>query len=214
MTEDQLEQEALCWLQELGYTRVYGPEIAHDGSSPERSNYREVVLVGRLREAMARLNSSVPLAAREDALRQVLDLGTPSQLSANRYFHKLLVAGVPVQYQKDGETRGDFVRLIDWANVQANEWLAINQFSIQGPKHTRRPDIILFINGLPLVLLELKNPADVQADIWKAFDQIQTYKEQISDVFQYNEILIISDGTEARMGSLSGNAERFMNWRS
>lgn len=116
--------------------------------------------------------------------------------------------------KKDGETRGDFVRLIDWADVKANDWLAINQFSILGPKHTRRPDIILFVNGLPLVLLELKNPADVKADLGKAFDQIQTYKEQIPDLFQYNEILVITDGSEARMGSLSADAERFMNWRT
>ena len=214
MTEDQLEQEALGWLAELGYTPVYGPDIAFDGSSPERENYRQVLLVERLRNAISRLNPQVPLAAREDALKQVVDLGMPAQLSANRLFHRLLVSGVPVQYQKDGETRGDFVRLIDWADVQANDWLAINQFSIQGPKHTRRPDIILFVNGLPLVLLELKNPADVNANIWKAFDQIQTYKEQIPDVFQYNEILVISDGSEARMGSLSADGERYMNWRT
>ncbi len=214
MTEDQLEQEALGWLAELGYTPVYGPDIAFDGSSPERENYRQVLLVERLRNAISRLNPQVPLAAREDALKQVVDLGMPVQLSANRLFHRLLVSGVPVQYQKDGETRGDFVRLIDWADVQANDWLAINQFSIQGPKHTRRPDIILFVNGLPLVLLELKNPADVNANIWKAFDQIQTYKEQIPDVFQYNQILVISDGSEARMGSLSADGERYMNWRT
>ncbi|MDX1725156.1 MAG: type I restriction endonuclease subunit R [Pseudomonas sp.] len=214
MTEDQLEQEALEWLAELGYTHVYGPDIAHDGDSPERESYRQVVLAGRLRAAIARLNPTVPLAAREDALKQVLELGVPVQLSANRLFHRLLVGGVPVQYQKDGETRGDFVRLIDWVQVKANDWLAINQFSIQGPKHTRRPDIILFVNGLPLVLLELKNPADVHANIWKAFDQIQTYKEQIPDVFQYNQILVISDGSEARMGSLSADGERYMNWRT
>jgi type I restriction enzyme R subunit len=214
MTEDQLEQEALGWLSELGYTHLYGPDIAHDGERPERSNYREVLLPGRLREAIARLNPSIPESAREDALRQVLDLGIPVQLSANRAFHKLLVTGVPVQYQRDGETRGDFVRLIDWADVKSNDWLAINQFSIQGPKHTRRPDIILFVNGLPLALLELKNPADVNADIWKAFDQLQTYKDQIPDVFHYNEILVISDGTEAKLGSLSANAERFQRWRT
>jgi type I restriction enzyme, R subunit len=214
MTEDQLEQEALGWLAEVGYTRLYGPEIAHDGASPERAHYRQVVLTERLRSAMAKLNPKVPLAAREDALKQVLELGLPVQLSANRLFHRLLVSGVPVQYQKDGETRGDFVRLIDWADVKANDWLAINQFSIQGPKHTRRPDIILFVNGLPLVLLELKNPADVKADLGKAFDQIQTYKEQIPDLFQYNEILVITDGSEARMGSLSADAERFMSWRT
>jgi type I restriction enzyme R subunit len=214
MTEDQLEQEALGWLAELGYAHVYGPDIAHDGDSPERENYRQVVLVQRLRAAIAKLNPMVPLAARDDALKQVVDLGVPVQLSANRLFHRLLVSGVPVQYQKDGETRGDFVRLIDWVDVRSNEWLAINQFSIQGPKHTRRPDIILFVNGLPLVLLELKNPADVNANIWKAFDQIQTYKEQIPDVFHYNQILVISDGSEARMGSLSADGERYMNWRT
>ncbi|MED5493020.1 MAG: type I restriction endonuclease subunit R [Pseudomonadota bacterium] len=214
MTEDQLEQEALGWLGELGYQHLYGPDIAHDGDNPERESYRNVVLAMRLRAAVARLNPGVPLAAREDAVRQVLELGVPVQLSANRLFHRLLVSGVPVQYQKDGETRGDFVRLIDWADVKANEWLAINQFSIQGPKHTRRPDIILFVNGLPLVLVELKNPADVNADMVKAFDQIQTYKQQIPDVFQYNEILIISDGSEARMGSLSADIERFARWRT
>lgn len=214
MTEDQLEKEALEWLSELGYTHLYGPDIAHDGSDPQRESYRQVVLKERLRAAIAKLNPQVPLAAREDAIKQVVDLGVPAQLSANRLFHRLLVSGVPVQYQKDGETRGDFVRLIDWTNVRGNDWLAINQFSIQGSKHTRRPDIILFVNGLPLVLLELKNPADVNADLWKAFDQLQTYKEQIPDLFHYNEILVISDGSEARMGSLSADAERFMNWRT
>ncbi|MFJ2492375.1 type I restriction endonuclease subunit R [Pseudomonas iridis] len=214
MTEDQLEQETLSWLAEVGYTHLYGPSIAYDGESPERDSYRQVVLVERLRSAIAKLNPKVPLAAREDALRQVLELGLPVQLTANRLFHRLLVSGVPVQYQKDGETRGDFVRLIDWGEVETNNWLAINQFSIKGPKHTRRPDIILFVNGLPLVLLELKNPADVKADLGKAFDQIQTYKEQIPDLFQYNEILVITDGSEARMGSLSSDNERFMNWRT
>jgi type I restriction enzyme R subunit len=121
---------------------------------------------------------------------------------------------VPVQYQKDGETRGHFVRLIDWQDTACNEWLAVQQFTIKGPRHTRRPDIILFINGLPLVLIELKNPADLNADIWKAYDQIQTYKAQVADVFTFNELLVISDGTEARMGSLSANAERFMQWRT
>ena len=214
MTEDQLEQETIGWLTETGYSHRYGLDIAPDGPTPERSSYSQVLLVGRLREAINRLNSSVPSAAREDALQQVLNLDTPVLLAANRAFHQLLVNGVPVEYQKDGETRGDFVRLIDFADVAVNEWLAVNQFSVKGAKYTRRPDIILFVNGLPLVLLELKNPADEKADIWKAYDQIQTYKEQIPDVFQYNEMLVISDGTEARLGSLSANVERFMAWRT
>ena len=214
MTEDQLEQETLIWLADVGYTHLYGPDIAHDGPQPERSHYRQVVLPFRLREAILRLNPDIPSAAREDAFKQILDLSLPALLSANQHFHRLLVTGVPVQYQKDGQTRGDFVRLIDWATPELNEWLAVNQFSIKGAHHTRRPDIILFVNGLPLVLLELKNPADLNADVWKAFDQIQTYKEQIPDVFQYNEVLVITDGTEALMGSLSSNAERFMAWRT
>lgn len=214
MTEDQLEQETLGWLSDVGYTLLNGYEIAVDGSTPERPDYQNTLLPFRLRETINRLNPNIPLAAREDAFRQVQDLGIPSLLSANRHFHKLLVNGVPVQYQKDGETRGDFVRLVDWGSPIKNDWTAVNQFSIKGARHTRRPDIILFVNGLPLVLLELKNPADENADIWKAFDQIQTYKEQIPDVFQYNEVLVISDGTEALLGSLSADAERFMAWRT
>ena len=214
MTEEQLENEALGWLQEVGYQYVNGYAIAPDGETPERSNYLQPLLVERLRNAITRLNPAVPLVAREDAVKQVMDLGIPALLSANRHFHGLMVNGVPVQYQKDGETRGDFVRLVDFVDVAANEWLAVNQFTLKGPKHTRRPDIILFVNGLPLVLLELKNPADENADIWKAFDQIQTYKEQIPDVFHYNEVLVISDGSEARLGSLSSDAERFMQWRT
>ena len=210
MTEDQLEQETLGWLQDVGYTHLYGPDIAHDGPNPERSHYRQVILTFRLREAIRKLNPNVPSAAREDALKQVLDLGIPVLLSANRQFHRLLVTGVPVQYQLHGETRGDFVRLIDWGTPERNDWLAVNQFSIKGPHHTRRPDIILFVNGLPLVLIELKNPADLNADVWKAFDQLQTYKAQIPDVFQTNEVLVISDGTEALLGSLSSDPERFM----
>lgn len=214
MTEDQLEQEALGWLSDVGYTLLNGYEIAFDGATPERPDYKNTLLPFRLREAINRLNPNIPLAAREDAFRQVQDLGIPSLLKANRHFHKLLVNGVPVQYQKDGETRGDFVRLVDWETPVKNDWTAVNQFSIKGARHTRRPDIILFVNGLPLVLLELKNPADENADIWKAFDQIQTYKEQIPDVFQYNEVLVISDGTDALLGSLSADAERFMAWRT
>ncbi|MFO2976478.1 type I restriction endonuclease subunit R [Legionella pneumophila serogroup 3] len=214
MTEDRLEQEMLTWLAEIGYTHVYGPTIACDGEAPERGNYQDILLTERFRSAIARLNPTIPEVAREDALRQVRDLNTPILLSANRRLHHYLVNGVPVEYLKDSETRGDFVRLIDFEIPSNNEWLAVNQFCIKGEKHTRRPDILLFINGLPLVLIELKNSADLNADIGKAFNQIQTYKEQIPDIFQYNEVLIISDGSEARMGSLSANMERFMSWRT
>lgn len=214
MTEDQLEQETLGWLVEVGYTVRSGPDIAHDGSDPQRTNYTQVILPERLRDAIDRLNPHIPASARDDAFKQVENLDTPVQLVANRSFHKLLTNGVNVQYQKDGETRGDFVRLVDWTNLQNNEFWAVSQFTIKGPHHTRRPDIILFINGLPLVLIELKNAINEDADIWKAYDQIQTYKAQIPDVFEYNQILVVSDGSEARYGSLSANAERFMQWRT
>ncbi len=226
MTEEQLEQETLGWLSEVGYAVVHGPDIAYDGPVPERTSYRDVVLKSRLREAIARLNPQVPAAAREEALTRVADISHPALLSANREFHRLLVGGVPVEYQKDGETRGDFVRLVDWGEMppprpspsgggsRGNDWLAVNQFSIKGPHHTRRPDILLFLNGLPIVLLEIKNPADENANVWKAYDQIQTYKEQIPDVFRTNQVLVISDGSEALMGSLSADPERFMGWRT
>ena len=214
MTEDQLEQESLTWLASVGYTPLNARDLDHLDPRLERASNREVLLLSELRTAIDRLNPNVPTAAREDALKQVVDVGGPALLSSNRAFHKLLVTGVPVQYQKDGETRGDFVRLIDWGSIEKNSWLAVQQFTIRGPKHTRRPDVILFINGLPLVLIELKNPADLHADIWMAYDQIQTYKEQISDVFVYNELLVLSDGVTARLGSLSANKERFMHWRT
>ncbi|WP_445427363.1 type I restriction endonuclease subunit R [Alishewanella sp. HL-SH05] len=215
MTEDQLEQEVLQWLAEVGYTPVNGYDIAPDGPAAERADYVQPLLLQRLKTAIARLNPNIPLVARDDAIAQLKELGIPALLSANRRFHNLLINGIPVQYQKDGDTRGDFVKLIDWENSAGNnEFLAVNQFTLKGPKYSRRPDIILFVNGLPLVLIELKNPADVNANIWKAYDQIQTYKEQIPDVFQYNEILVISDGSEARMGSLSANSERYMQWRT
>ena len=171
-------------------------------------------MLDRLRRAVAALNPGVPQAARDDAIRQVLDLGSPVLLAANRQFHRLLVNGVPVAYQQDGETRGDWVRLIDWTAPAHNDWLAVNQFTVKGPHHTRRPDIMLFVNGLPLVLMALKDPADLNADVWKAFHQVQTYKAQIGDVFQYNGLLMVSDGSDALLGSLSADSERFIAWRT
>ncbi|MBF0263308.1 MAG: type I restriction endonuclease subunit R, partial [Magnetococcales bacterium] len=214
MTEEQLEREVLGWLAEVGYASCHGPDLAPEGRSPERKDYRQILLTDRLRGAMARLNPSVPATAQEDALKQVVNPGSPVLLAANRLFHQMLVGGVKVQYQQDGETRGDFVQLIDWSHAANNDWLAVHQYSVKGPRHTRRPDVVLFVNGLPLVVLELKNPADVEATIWRAFEQLQTYKEQIPDLFQYNEILVIADGSEARLGSLTADPERFMRWRT
>ena len=214
MTEDQLDREALAWLADVGCQHLYGPDIAPDGPAPEPDHYREVVLARRLRRAVAALNPGVPQAARDDAVHPVLNLGTPVLIAAKRQLHRWLVTGVPVQYPVGAETRGDFVRLVDWLGPARNEWLAVNQFSVSGPQHTRRPDIVRFVNGLPLVLIELKNPADLNAGVWKAYHPIETYKAQIPDLFQYNEVLVISDGTDALLGSLSADAERFMDWRT
>ena len=214
MTEDQLEKEALDWLVDVGYESLCARDL--DSLDPRlvRASLSEVILVGCLKKAIDKLNPDIPRSAKEDAFQQLTNSLHPSLISANQIFHKYLINGIPVQYQSNDETRGDLLKLVDWQDPNQNEWLAVNQLTIKGPKHTRRPDVILFVNGLPLVLLELKNPADLSADIWKAFDQIQTYKEQISDTFVYNELLVISDGTEARVGSLSADSERFMQWRT
>ncbi|HEU5048409.1 MAG TPA: type I restriction endonuclease subunit R [Rickettsiales bacterium] len=216
ITEDKLEQVALDWFQVLGYKKIYGPDIAPppDGETPERDNYRQVILLERLRNQLQVINPTIPVVAIDDAIGQIMAPNLPTTIQINRQFHRWLRDGVSVQYQRDSETVGDLVYLADFNNPANNDWLAVNQFSIQGPHHTRRPDIVVFLNGLPVAVLELKNPADEDADIWKAFDQLQTYKEQIPDLFNTNEILVISDGVTARMGSLTADKERFSAWRT
>ncbi|MEW6733260.1 MAG: type I restriction endonuclease subunit R [Acidobacteriota bacterium] len=214
VTESVLEEAVLVWFDELGYVVRYGLEFSPDESSAERTSYNEVILVERLRARLTVINPSIPPFAIEDAIRQILNPNLPSLLQANRQFHLWLRDGVPVEFQRDNETVGDRVKLFDFENVNNNDWLAVNQFSVQGPHHTRRPDIIIFINGLPIAVIELKNPADEDTDIWTAFNQLQTYKEQIPDLFTTNELLVISDGVTARVGSLTADKERFMQWRT
>jgi len=217
--EDHLEQQVLGWLRELGYSYECGYDIAPtpDGSRPEREDYRQVWLVTRLRSQLAKLNPHLPPAAIEDALSRLRNLNG-ALLTRNRQFHKYLREGVPVEFERNGEPVGDLAHLIDFENVGNNDWLAVNQFSIvgapiNGHAYTRRPDIILFVNGLPLVVIELKNPSKLGTDIWEAFNQLQTYKEQIPDLFETNEVLVIADGATARFGSLSADRERMMQWR-
>jgi type I restriction enzyme R subunit len=216
--ENMAEQAALDWFEELGYERVFGPDIAPEGPGQERESYKQVVLADRLMTALVRLNPHIPASILEDAARQVIHGNAAGLMQANRQFHRWLTDGVPVEINKQvgemSETLGDFVALIDFANPANNEWLAVNQYSIEGPKHTRRPDIVVFVNGLPLGVIELKNPADESADIWAAFNQLQTYKEDIADLFVFNEVLAISDYTLARVGSLSADQERFSTWRT
>jgi type I restriction enzyme R subunit len=212
--ENMAEQAALDWFEELGYQRVFGPDIAPQGAEQERESYKQVVLTDRLLTALARINPHISASILEDVARQVIHGNAASLMQANRQFHRWLTDGVPVEINRDGETLGDRVKLIDFANADNNEWLAINQYSIEGPHHTRRPDIVVFINGIPLGVIELKNPADENADIWAAFNQLQTYKEDVPDLFVFNEVLAISDYTLARVGSLSADQERFNAWRT
>ncbi|MEZ5305526.1 MAG: type I restriction endonuclease subunit R [Pyrinomonadaceae bacterium] len=214
ITEEQFENHLLKILSELGYIYENGYEIAPDCEKAERKDYREVVLVGRLRAKLLELNPQIPPAAIEDAAGQITRPNFPVLIQNNREFHRLLRDGVKVTFQEDGETKADFVRIIDFENIDSNEFLAVNQFSIKGPKSTKRPDIIIFINGLPLAVFELKNPADINTTIFESYKQLQTYKEEIADLFIYNELLVIADLREARVGSLTADYERFGKWRT
>ena len=219
--EDTVEQAALQWLDELGYEVRHGQEIAPDGPAAERNSYGQVVLSGRLRAALARLNPDLPPAALDDAFRRLTRLDRPTLVANNHALHRLLVDGVTVEYTTpDGHIAGAQARVLDYDDPDNNDWLAVNQFTVvennkrSSATANRRPDIVLFVNGLPLALLELKNAADEKADIWKAFKQLQTYKAEIPSLLAYNAALVISDGTYARLGTLTANSEWFLPWRT
>jgi len=217
ITESEVELVALEILSDLGYIVEYGPNIAPapEGSSPERLRYSDVILVERLKNALERLNPSAPKTAQEEALKTLLQAESPSLLFNNRKFHQYLSSGIDIEYKRaDGTVTGDKIWLFDFENPENNGFLAVNQFTVIENNRNRRPDIVLFVNGIPIVVIELKNPADEEATIWSAFQQIQTYKAEIPALFHYNEILIISDGTEARAGTLTSDRERFMPWKT
>ena len=215
LNESTVEDAALEWFGALGYAIGHGPDLAPGEPAAERASFGDVVLVGRLRAAILRLNRLVPEDAREDALRKVLRVGTPSLTQTNRAFHRMLRDGVPVEYPRpDGSIAGDHVRLVDFGNVAANDWFAVNQFTVIEGQHQRRPDIVVFVNGLPLGLIELKNAADEDATIWTAYAQLQTYKAEIASLLHYNAALVVSDGLQARMGSVTANQEWFKVWRT
>ena len=215
ITEDTVEQAALGWLRELGYACCHGPDIAPDGHSAERASNSDVVLEARLRDALRRLNPDANSDALDDAARKVLLVDGPNLLETNRRFHAMLANGVEVEYRRpDDTTAGDRLRLADFDDPDANDWLAVNQFAVSEGQHARRPDIVLFLNGLPIAVFELKNAASEAASIRDAFNQLQTYKQQIPSLFRFNEFLVISDGLRARTGSLSANWEWFKIWRT
>lgn len=214
ITEDQLEQLCLDWFRAGGYDCAFGPDIARDGDTPERADYHQVVLTGRLLAALQQINPHIPVATLEEATQTVIKPQSPVLIHSNRAFHKMLLEGVPVEYRDGDDTRSDHVQLIDFHDVEKNQFLVVNQFTAQGSRQLRRPDIVVFINGLPIAVIELKNPADINVDVWKAYDQLQTYKDEIPDLFVCNEALVVSDGLTARIGSLTANKERFLPWRT
>jgi len=215
ITESNLEETALEWLEGLGYAIAHGPEIAPGELLAERDDYSEVLLEKRLREALERLNPDLPYEAIDAVLRKVTRLPAPALVGNNHAFHKMLVNGIDIEYRNpEGGVSNTKARLVDFANPDNNDWLAVNQFTVTEDNHTRRPDIVLFVNGLPLAVFELKNPADENATVWKAYQQLQTYKHQIPSLLAYNATLVISDGTQARIGSLTAPKERFMPWRT
>lgn len=216
-TESALEEAALSWLDELGYTVRFGPDIAFDGLHPERSaeaNYTDVILAGRLRSALERINPDLPADAIDDALRQISHPESPSLIINNKRFQRMLTDGVDVAWMdKEGE-HNNKVWLFDLNDIDNNDWLVVNQFTLIEDKHERRPDIVVFINGLPIAVIELKNPADEKTTIKHAFNQLQTYKAQIPSLFVYDELFIISDGYKARVGTITSRWDRFMPWRT
>ena len=214
ITESAIEQFAIELLEEQGYQYVYAPNIAPDSETPERQSFEDVLLLERLRTAVGRINPGIPADAREDAIKQIQRLNSPELIANNEAFHRMLTEGIKVSYQKDGADRGDLVWLIDFKNPENNEFLVTNQFTVIENDVSRRPDIILFVNGLPLIVIELKNPADENATVKSAFNQLQTYKQAIPGLFTYNGFMVISDGLEAKAGSLSAGFSRFMAWKS
>jgi len=215
--ESVVEQASLAWLESLGYMVLHGPEIAAGEPAAERDDtgYHDVILERRLRQALERLNPKLPPEALQDAYKRLTVADEPSMVTCNHALHQRLVEGVTVEYTRpDGSIGGALVHVIDFDHPDNNDWVAVNQFTVVEGQNNRRPDVLIFLNGLPVVLMELKNPADENATIWRAFDQIQTYKAQIPSLLTYNELLIISDGLEARVGSLTATTERFMPWRT
>lgn len=215
LSEAAVERVVLDQLAGLGYAIATDAGIGPDGKAPERDAYGDAVLVRRLTAAIEKLNPAIPAEARGDALRKVLATEMPSLIEENRRLHKLMVEGVDVEfYSVDGTIRGDKVRLIDFDDHAANDWLATGQFTVIEGGINRRPDIVVFINGLPLGVIELKAPGGETATLAGAHNQLQTYKAQIPSLFRTNAVLVTSDGITARVGSLTADQERFMPWRT
>ena len=214
LTESKIEEFAIGLFEQLGYRYLYGPDIAPDGTNPKRVSFEEIVMVESLRHAVYRINHTSPQEVCDEAINQVLRIASPDLLSNNETFHRMLTEGVSVSVHKEGAERGELVWLVDFDNPLNNDFTVVNQYTIVENNHNKRPDILLFVNGLPLVIIELENAVDENATVQSAFRQMETYKETIPSLFTYNSIIVISDGLEARAGSLSAGFSRMMAWKS
>ncbi len=214
ITESQIEEFAIELLEGQGFKYIYGPDISPDSNTPARESYEDVLLHDRLEEAVGRINPAIPEDARDAAVKQILRLNSPELISNNESFHRMITEGIKVTYQKDGQSRGDYVWLIDFENPDNNDFVVSNQFTVIENNVNKRPDVILFVNGIPLIVIELKNPADENATVKSAFRQIQTYLQAIPSLFIYNSFIVISDGLEAKAGTISSGFSRFMAWKT
>jgi len=214
ITENTIESFAIELLEKLGYAYIYAPDIAPDSENPGRESFEQVLLVQRLQNAVKRINPSIPAAAQAEAIKEIQRIASPELLANNETFHRLLTDGIPVSKRVDGDDRGDRVWLIDFKNPHNNEFVVANQFTIIENGNNKRPDVMLFVNGIPLVVIELKNAADENTTINSAFKQVETYKAIIPSLFTYNGFVVISDGLEAKAGSISAGFSRFMAWKS
>ena len=218
-SENDIELFTIELLEKLGYEYTDAVVISPEGEKPERNSFEDVLLIQKLKSAVDRINPTVPAEARADAIKQIQRISSPDLTASNETFHRMLTEGINVRYQKDGNERGDLVWLIDFQNPENNEFTVVNQFTVTSTSSVtgtviKRPDVILFINGIPLVVIELKNAVDEDATIKSAFNQIQTYKQTIPQLFTYNGFIIISDGLEAKAGTISSDYSRFMAWKS
>ena len=214
LSEDKIELLAIEELDRLGYGYIYGPDITPDGEQPERINYEEVLLANRVKTAIAKLNTSLSPEIQTEGFKELQRIHSPELLANNEAFHRMLTEGIPVTKQVDGYTRGDRIWLVDFEYPENNEFLVVNQFTIIEDGKNKRPDLLLFVNGIPLVVIELKNAGDENATLKSAYNQIETYKQQIPSLFTYNGFNVISDGLEAKAGSLSAGFSRYMSWKT
>ncbi|TNE71017.1 type I restriction endonuclease subunit R [bacterium] len=214
LTEHEIEAFAIERLQAVGYHYLYGPDLAPEGEAPERISYNQVVLTERLKNAVYSINKSIAKDVIDEGLKDLSRITTSDLLRNNELFHRYLTEGIPVTKNVNGSERGDRIQLVDFVNPENNEFLVVNQFTVIENNHNKRPDILLFINGIPLVVIELKNPADQQATLYAAYEQIETYKALIPGLFTFNGFVVLSDGLEARAGTISSGFSRFMAWKT